>query len=51
MTFNVDSISDFVKGQEDCINGVDHKSGKSESYDKGYNYQYQLEQVMSELSK
>lgn len=44
----------FVQGQRDCKNGVEHRSGKGEHYDRGYSTQYEQEQVdnwMSEHAK
>ena len=40
------NIIEFLKGQADCIAGLAHNGG-SESYDAGYSYQYQLEQIRS----
>ena len=37
-------ITDFLQGQKDCKNGKPHKDGMSEDYDRGYNYQYWIEQ-------
>jgi len=37
-------MSDFLDGQRDCRDGVPHESSKSENYNRGYNYQYELEQ-------
>ena len=39
-------ISEFINGQDDCKNGVEHES-KTPSYNAGYSAQYQLEQIMS----
>ena len=39
-------ISEFISGQEDCKNGVEHIA-KTPSYNAGYSAQYQLEQIMS----
>jgi hypothetical protein len=35
---------DFIKGQKDCKDGKQHESGKSKDYDRGYGFQYELEQ-------
>jgi len=43
--------TDFLAGQVDCRDGVPHKPGMSEAYDRGYSAQYELEQVQSENSK
>lgn len=40
-------IHEFVRGQKDCRDGVEHQSGNSESYDEGYATQYALEQILS----
>ncbi len=37
--------NDFLQGQRDCRDGVTHKPGKSEYYDRGYAAQYEWEQV------
>jgi len=42
-----DKFNDFVRGQADCRNGVEHKSGQSKSYDEGYSAEYQMEQIVS----
>lgn len=44
-------ISDFIKGQQDCRDGIPHKSGKGSSYDAGYSAQYELEQINDFRSK
>ena len=41
---NQEFCEDFLLGMQDCEDGVPHKSG-SEAYDRGYNAQYELEQV------
>ena len=41
----------FLQGQQDCKEGKPHRSGKGESYDRGYETQYSFEAVMSELHK
>lgn len=38
-------VFDFVRGQADCREGVQHQDGKGESYDAGYSCEYQLEQI------
>lgn len=42
-------IHDFVNGQKDCRNGMPHKDGHGESYDAGYSFQYELEQITGEI--
>lgn len=39
---------DFLAGQRDCMNGIPHQAGWSESYDRGYSTQYNLEQIQTE---
>jgi hypothetical protein len=41
---------DFLKGQADCANGVEHSGGKGEYYDRGYSAQYQHEQNMTHMT-
>ena len=43
MSFN---SCEFIRGQKDCKNGLPHRENQSESYDRGYAAQYQLEQVL-----
>jgi len=43
-------VSDFIRGQEDCKNGVEHKP-ISEAYTRGYAAQYELEQMNTEMAK
>ncbi len=40
-------VSEFMQGQRDCRDGVDHKAGQSDSYDRGYATQYEYEQIQS----
>ena len=48
----IDIIADdFLRGQRDCKDGIPHKSGQSESYDRGYATEYEKEQVETELSR
>jgi hypothetical protein len=44
------NIIEFVNGQKDCKEGNPHKAGMSESYDRGYAVQYELEQIMEAQS-
>ena len=44
-------IQEFLNGQWDCEEGIPHKAGKSEYYDRGYSAQYTLEQIKSEITK
>lgn len=46
--FNAD---DFLKGQKDCKEGIPHKAGKSEDYNRGYGAQYQHEQNVTHLTE
>lgn len=41
--------SEFLQGQKDCMNGVEHKDG-TESYNRGYAAQYQHEQNQEAMS-
>jgi len=42
---------DFMRGQQDCIDGKDHKEGQSSWYDRGYSSQYQQEQNLTERTQ
>ena len=42
-------LIEFIRGQADCREGVAHKSGQSESYDAGYNTEYQLQEINSNM--
>lgn len=41
-------IEDFLKGQRDCKEGVEHKAGMSDRYNAGYSYEYEMEQMKTE---
>jgi hypothetical protein len=46
-----DEFSDeFLRGQNDCFEGIPHKPDQSEAYDRGYSAQYHLEAELSELT-
>ena len=38
------SVSDFIDGQRDCRNGVPHKEGRGEDYDRGYKFEEFLQE-------
>lgn len=42
--------ADYLRGMQDCMNGVEHQSGQSASYDEGYAAQYQAEQNETEAT-
>ena len=42
---HVKAVDDFFEGVDDCKKGVKHSSGRSAEYDRGYNTQYQAEQI------
>ena len=41
------NVIEFVNGQKDCRDGVPHKDGKGDSYDRGYACEHELEQQQS----
>jgi len=43
------NIDDFLQGQIDCMQGIEHKEGMSDSYNRGYTAQYEVEQMRNEL--
>lgn len=47
----IKNASDFLRGQRDCQEGVPHKPGQSEDYDRGYSAQYTSEQVRAEMAR
>jgi hypothetical protein len=44
-----DFTDDFLQGQNDCRDGIEHKAGKSAAYDDGYSTQYQAEQILTDM--
>ena len=42
---HVKAVDDFFEGVEDCKKGMKHSFGRSAEYDRGYNIQYQSEQL------
>ena len=44
-----DYTIDFLQGQNDCRDGIEHKAGKSAAYDDGYSTQYSAEQMLTEM--
>lgn len=38
---------DFLQGEQDCMDGIAHKLGMSEDYNRGYAARYQFEQIKS----
>jgi len=51
MTNSVNQAGEFLRGQIDCRDGVEHRPGQSSDYDRGYSTQYEWEQVKAELSR
>ena len=49
MSEQKNDIDSFIDGQRDCRDGKPHQLGKSEAYDSGYNFQYQLEAIQGAL--
>ena len=44
-------VFNWVLGQSDCRDGLDPRKDMPEAYYKGYAFEYELEQVKSELTK
>jgi len=44
------NTDEFMKGQRDCLDNLDHLPGQSESYDRGYAAQYEFNAVRDEMS-
>ena len=47
---DMEFCEDFIKGYQDCRDGVRHQS-KSKDYDDGYAARYEHEQVMSVIAR
>lgn len=47
----VSNAIEFVRGQQDCKEGVPHKPNQPSDYDRGYSTEYAREQVASELNR
>ena len=47
----IEKSSDWLMGARDCRIGVEHKSGMSFDYNRGYDAQYQHEQNMEALPR
>lgn len=46
----MNGIEDFIQGQQDCREGKPHEEGRSKDYDRGYQCEYELEQIRSEVT-
>lgn len=44
-------VSDFIRGQSDCKEGIPHRANQSHDYDRGYSAQYEIEQILSERTR
>ena len=44
-------LNDWIDGQIDCRKGVPAKPDKSEAYQKGYGFQYELDEMIAEMSR
>ncbi len=44
-------MADFQQGVMDCDRGIRHKEGQSKAYDRGYGFQYEKEQRITEQTK
>jgi hypothetical protein len=38
-------VDDWIKGYQDCSNGLPHKEGKSSEYDRGYGDSHQTQAI------
>ena len=41
---------DFLRGQQDCKDGLEHKPDQSEFYDRGYSYEYEIGAINDAIS-
>ena len=44
-------VDEYMRGANDCRNGIDHTSDKSEAYTSGYSAQYEYEQHATALNE
>ena len=44
-------MDDYLRGMRDCQEGIEHQSGQTKDYDRGYGYQYIQEQNLAVLSE
>lgn len=51
MNTAMNNTDEFLRGQRDCKAGIEHKPGQPEFYDRGYSYQYFIEQQQSERTQ
>lgn len=42
--------NEFLRGQKDCRDGVEHKDGQHPDYDRGYRAEYEFGEVMAVLT-
>ena len=40
----------FLQGQRDCKNGIPHRSGIHEDYDRGYAVEYERQEALTAMS-
>jgi len=38
-------LKEFMRGYNDCKEGLKHAASNGDEYDRGYNHRYQLEQI------
>ena len=41
--------NEFLRGQQDCKVGVEHKPNQHPDYDRGYGAEYEAEQLLTEM--
>jgi hypothetical protein len=47
----MNNTDEFLRGQRDCAEGLPHKEGQPEFYDRGYQFQYFIEQQKTEKAR
>ena len=45
------NTSEFLRGQRDCKDGVEHKAGQHRDYDRGFASQYEAEQIEAQMAE
>ena len=47
MRDKISNPDEFLRGQQDCQEGIEHKTGRSDDYDRGFSAQYQMQEAMT----
>lgn len=45
----IEKPEEFIAGQQDCRDGVEHKAGRHPDYTRGYATEYEKDQINAQL--